>query len=300
MTTCRLARLGVTADHATPGPSAQPVRSAQRPRRGCPDLGLGRRGDPQRRDLGRPSRRPGHGSRDRRDRRPHVAPGRRSAPRAGTGDPAGSPRVAPRVERQPPRGCRRVHARHACHEPGRLRAYRVPGTSGARRGAPGRPPARQPAGRRWFRRLSAGSRAPGCRARPAGEGVDRPRARRLRRDASTPRDSVAYSSGSDQEPWLATSLLLVEARLLIATGQPDAATRLLAGASEVGSPSRRLWLAVGPRDDRQGRGAAGVRGTATGAGSPDTRCRCGRASRRRSWRPPPGAASATSGAPRPS
>ena len=48
---------------------------------------------------------------------------------------------------------------------------------------------------------------------------------------------LAGSSSSDEDEWLATSVLLVEARLLIATGEPDAATRLLVGASEVGSPS---------------------------------------------------------------
>jgi LuxR family maltose regulon positive regulatory protein len=46
-----------------------------------------------------------------------------------------------------------------------------------------------------------------------------------------------HSSVADEDPWLATSVLLAEARLLIATGQPDAATRLLVGASEVGLPA---------------------------------------------------------------
>ena len=53
---------------------------------------------------------------------------------------------------------------------------------------------------------------------------------------------LASSSGPDRGPWLATSVLLVEARLLIATGEPDAATRLLVGASEVGSPSGGLGM----------------------------------------------------------
>jgi LuxR family maltose regulon positive regulatory protein len=54
---------------------------------------------------------------------------------------------------------------------------------------------------------------------------------------------LARSSCRDQDPWLATSVLLVEARLLMATGQPDAATRLLVGASEVGSPAGESgWL----------------------------------------------------------
>jgi LuxR family maltose regulon positive regulatory protein len=54
---------------------------------------------------------------------------------------------------------------------------------------------------------------------------------------------LARSSGPDQEPWMATSALLVESQLLIASGEPDAATRLLAGASEIESPAEGSgWL----------------------------------------------------------
>ena len=55
---------------------------------------------------------------------------------------------------------------------------------------------------------------------------------------------VAFCSGPHQEAWLATSVLLVEARLLIASGEPDAATRLIVGAAEVGSVTGGSgWLA---------------------------------------------------------
>ena len=47
----------------------------------------------------------------------------------------------------------------------------------------------------------------------------------------------------ESDPWLTASRLLVEARLLVAAGQPDAATRLLAGASELASVARTSgWL----------------------------------------------------------
>ncbi|MCA1480761.1 hypothetical protein, partial [Bradyrhizobium sp. NBAIM08] len=55
---------------------------------------------------------------------------------------------------------------------------------------------------------------------------------------------VAFCSGPHPEAWLATSVLLVEARLLIASGEPDAATRLIVGAAEVGSVTGGSgWLA---------------------------------------------------------
>ena len=56
-------------------------------------------------------------------------------------------------------------------------------------------------------------------------------------------DALAGPLDPDQEPWLATSRLLVEARQLIATGQPDAATRLLAGTAEFASSQATGWLA---------------------------------------------------------
>lgn len=56
-------------------------------------------------------------------------------------------------------------------------------------------------------------------------------------------DDFAASSGPHQEAWLETSELLVEAQLLIATGQPDAATRLLAGISEGVLAPQPGWLA---------------------------------------------------------
>ena len=56
-------------------------------------------------------------------------------------------------------------------------------------------------------------------------------------------DAVADTFGTRQEAWLATSRLVAEAQLLTATGQPDAATRLLAEGSEVALPGRtRGWL----------------------------------------------------------
>ena len=55
-------------------------------------------------------------------------------------------------------------------------------------------------------------------------------------------DALASVFNADQEPWVATSRLLVEARQLIATDQPDAATRLLAGASELASSPATGWL----------------------------------------------------------
>jgi LuxR family maltose regulon positive regulatory protein len=54
----------------------------------------------------------------------------------------------------------------------------------------------------------------------------------------------AMCSGPREEPWLATSVLLVQARLLIASGEPDAATRLIAGAAAAGSlTGGSRWLA---------------------------------------------------------
>ena len=47
---------------------------------------------------------------------------------------------------------------------------------------------------------------------------------------------VARSIVVDHDPWLAASSLLVEARVLMATGEPEASRRLLAGACEFGSP----------------------------------------------------------------
>jgi LuxR family maltose regulon positive regulatory protein len=47
---------------------------------------------------------------------------------------------------------------------------------------------------------------------------------------------VARSIVVDQDPWLAASALLVDARVLLATGEPEASRRLLAGACEEGSP----------------------------------------------------------------
>jgi LuxR family maltose regulon positive regulatory protein len=45
------------------------------------------------------------------------------------------------------------------------------------------------------------------------------------------------------DPWLTASRLLAEARLLVAAGEPDAATRLLAGAPELASVARASsWL----------------------------------------------------------
>lgn len=55
---------------------------------------------------------------------------------------------------------------------------------------------------------------------------------------------VSRASLPDLDPWLTASRLLVEARLLVAAGQPDAATRLLAGAPELASVARTAgWLA---------------------------------------------------------
>jgi LuxR family maltose regulon positive regulatory protein len=63
-------------------------------------------------------------------------------------------------------------------------------------------------------------------------------------DARRRLELVASCSGQQQEPWLATSVLLTEARLLIVSGEPDAATRLLVGAAEVGSLTGGSgWLA---------------------------------------------------------
>ena len=63
-------------------------------------------------------------------------------------------------------------------------------------------------------------------------------------DARRRLELVAFCSGPHQEAWLATSVLLVEARLLIASGEPDAATRLIVGAAEVGSVTGGSgWLA---------------------------------------------------------
>ncbi len=57
-------------------------------------------------------------------------------------------------------------------------------------------------------------------------------------------DQVADHCDRDLEPWLATNRLLVEARLLVALRQPDAATRLLAEAGEVETPlTTSGWLA---------------------------------------------------------
>ena len=56
-------------------------------------------------------------------------------------------------------------------------------------------------------------------------------------------DGAVRSIQPESDPWLAASRLLVEARLLVATGQPDAATRLLAGASELALVFRTSgWL----------------------------------------------------------
>jgi LuxR family maltose regulon positive regulatory protein len=56
-------------------------------------------------------------------------------------------------------------------------------------------------------------------------------------------NAVGRQFDPEVEPWLHVSRLLVEARLLMAADQPDAATRLLAGASEVRIPARTSdWL----------------------------------------------------------
>jgi len=55
-------------------------------------------------------------------------------------------------------------------------------------------------------------------------------------------DAFVALSGPHQEAWLKTSGLLVEAQLLTATGQPDAATRLLAGVSEGALAPQTGWL----------------------------------------------------------
>ena len=51
-------------------------------------------------------------------------------------------------------------------------------------------------------------------------------------------DLVALEGRLDEDRWLRTSHLLVEATLLLHDGQPDAATRLLAAQNELGSPER--------------------------------------------------------------
>lgn len=56
-------------------------------------------------------------------------------------------------------------------------------------------------------------------------------------------DAFASSCQPDQEPWLAASRLLVEARQLIGTGRPDAAIRLLVGAAELATDPAAGWLA---------------------------------------------------------
>ena len=56
-------------------------------------------------------------------------------------------------------------------------------------------------------------------------------------------DVPAGSTQPDPEPWITTSRLLVEARLLVATGQPDAATRLLAAGREPAGGQTPDWLA---------------------------------------------------------
>ena len=56
-------------------------------------------------------------------------------------------------------------------------------------------------------------------------------------------DGMADTLPPDHDPWLVTSRLLLEATLLLATGQPDAATRLLAADGDVGGPGDRSdWL----------------------------------------------------------
>ena len=86
------------------------------------------------------------------------------------------------------------------------------------------------------------------------------------RDTPAPRCRSPAPLDPDHEPWLATSRLLVEARLLVATGQPDAATRLLAGAAELASVSRTSgWLADLVTIARA-EALVGVRRTAAGAG----------------------------------
>jgi LuxR family maltose regulon positive regulatory protein len=53
----------------------------------------------------------------------------------------------------------------------------------------------------------------------------------------------AASSQPGAEPWLGTSRLLVEAGLLIAGGEPESATRLLAGTRDLSWPARQKdWL----------------------------------------------------------
>ena len=56
-------------------------------------------------------------------------------------------------------------------------------------------------------------------------------------------DEFVALSGPHQEAWLETSGLLVEAQLLMATGLPDAATRLLAGVCEGTLAPQTGWLA---------------------------------------------------------
>ena len=184
--------------------------------------------------LGRPSRRPGHGA------------GR------GDGDRRRDRRCPTHVGCESyRRSCRLTWGRSTCRTetstrlPLRSCAARVPGpghrpvstawddwlTSWRSRAISGAP-ADWPG---WFRTLP--------RTRARAPITPRWRGRGSPWSAQTSRRRVGTSESWPARParmrsqWLATSVLLVEARLLIATGEPDAATRLLVGASEVGSPA---------------------------------------------------------------
>ena len=112
-------------------------------------------------------------------------------------------------------------------------------------------------------------RGAGRRARPAGEGLDRPGACRLRARRVGASTIAGRLVQPDQDPWLATSRAAGRSAAARSRRvQPDAATRLLVGASEVASPSGDSEWLVGPRDDRQGRGARWRPGNRNGRWQP--------------------------------
>ena len=150
-------------------------------------------------------------------------------------------------------------------------------------------------------RRSGSSRATWPRARVSSTRTSPGRGSRWNTRTSRRRVGASMSSPArtepDQEPWLATSRLLVEAQLLIATGSPTPRPACSPVRLEVAS-APGPGLAGGPRDDRRAE-ALLASGEPQRALATVTPCRMRRSSRPPSSRRPPAPASATSAARRP-
>ena len=188
---------------------------------------------------GESSRRPGHGDGRRRVGRPRNLRGRRA--RCASLPPVLHSEVGPSMRgegtstRLPQRSARH---RRTASSPARTDCLGRLAHVGRCRVICGAPAGSWPA--RCRPRPSDLRMA--LRPRPDGQGWIALRARRLHRRASALDHAQPSATARRRIRGWPRALLLVEARLLIATGEPDAATRLLAGAPRSRSVRGSGWL----------------------------------------------------------